>query len=138
MRLLTLGGSPFGLSQVLTDLNSGKPPTEDELDYIMAVADQAESNNQMRAKKVYRNQLMAAVDAWKTYKDNEGTINEYFERYDVNNSGSLGKKQLCQVCRTGWMNAFFTGFAPLFSCQAVQTISQSRFGPEKRGCVQTN
>lgn len=83
--------------EVLKDLNSDKPPTEDELDYILAVADQAESNNQPQAKRVYRNQLMAAVDAWKTYKDNEGTINEYFDRYDVSKTGSLGKKQLCQL-----------------------------------------
>jgi len=96
-----VGGGGGRIPQFLKDLNNGVSPTRDELDYVMTAADRARAGDgevgamlfdprrdetprgtagHGHRRRVSRQQLVYAVDAWKAYKDNEAIINAFFDR----------------------------------------------------------
>mmetsp|Transcript_13459 Transcript_13459/g.18426 ORF Transcript_13459/g.18426 Transcript_13459/m.18426 type:complete len:199 (-) Transcript_13459:230-826(-) len=79
------------LTQLLTELNKGSPPSAEERDFILNTADGVSGN---KNKEIDKNELMVAIDAWKSYVDNKELIHSYFDKYDTNRSGVLERDQL--------------------------------------------
>ncbi|KAK3271586.1 hypothetical protein CYMTET_20080 [Cymbomonas tetramitiformis] len=88
--------SKLQLTKLLTDLNQGNIPTEEELAMVLHVADAADGKlNGM----VDRKEFLLAIDAWKSYQDNLELIRTTMQTYDINNSGVLERDQLAQLLK---------------------------------------
>mmetsp|Transcript_7756 Transcript_7756/g.14624 ORF Transcript_7756/g.14624 Transcript_7756/m.14624 type:complete len:209 (+) Transcript_7756:130-756(+) len=82
------------LCSLLQELNGDVAPTEEEVDYVMAVADDSDGEKNHR---VDRHELVVAVEAWNKYKEHESEIASYFDKYDTDRSGVLNHDQLMQL-----------------------------------------
>jgi len=79
--------------QLLTDLDSSTPPntppTEEELNVIMQLADDKCSNN-----AIDLSELKTAMTAWHVYTTTRKDIEQALKKYDVSNSGKLEVDEL--------------------------------------------
>uniref|UniRef100_A0A7S0YS44 EF-hand domain-containing protein n=1 Tax=Hemiselmis tepida TaxID=464990 RepID=A0A7S0YS44_9CRYP len=79
------------LGEMLTDLNDGEAPSDEEVLWVLRVAD---SKNQDVDDRLDVTELDAAIETWNSYLANRTMIADAFRRYDTNNSGKLEAHQL--------------------------------------------
>eukprot|EP00281_Chroomonas_sp_CCMP1168_P023599 CAMPEP_0206231934 /NCGR_PEP_ID=MMETSP0047_2-20121206/11118_1 /ASSEMBLY_ACC=CAM_ASM_000192 /TAXON_ID=195065 /ORGANISM="Chroomonas mesostigmatica_cf, Strain CCMP1168" /LENGTH=214 /DNA_ID=CAMNT_0053655579 /DNA_START=88 /DNA_END=732 /DNA_ORIENTATION=+ len=79
------------VGDMLQDLNKGVRPTDEEITWVLHVAD---SQNMDLDNELDVNEIEHAIDAWHSYTSNANMIKDVFNRYDINNSGQLEKPQL--------------------------------------------
>lgn len=79
------------LGDMLQDLNKGNRPTDEEILWVLRVAD---SKNQDRDDMISVDELKDAIDTWVGYHKNAPLIKDVFKRYDTNRSGKLEHDQL--------------------------------------------
>jgi len=79
--------------KLLTDLDSSTPqdtpPTEEELNFIMHLADDKCEND-----AIDLSELKTAITAWHVYTTTRNDIEQALSKYDVSNSGSLEADEL--------------------------------------------
>ena len=76
---------------LLTDLDYSTPPgtkpTEEEIAFVMQVADKS------RNKRIDREELVGAITIWNSYLQDKASIDEVLDKYDTDKSGSLSHNQ---------------------------------------------
>mmetsp|Transcript_65025 Transcript_65025/g.135549 ORF Transcript_65025/g.135549 Transcript_65025/m.135549 type:complete len:198 (-) Transcript_65025:106-699(-) len=74
------------LGDLLQDVNNGERPTEEEIQWVLQVADRqdGEVSDQLGVADV-----QVAVNTWRAYRENKEHIDQVFEKYDADKSGKL-------------------------------------------------
>mmetsp|Transcript_43859 Transcript_43859/g.103720 ORF Transcript_43859/g.103720 Transcript_43859/m.103720 type:complete len:211 (+) Transcript_43859:126-758(+) len=80
------------LKKLLTDIESGTPegsePTEEEIDWIIRVADRGKDDC------IQLDELGEAISCWKTYLKKKPLLEEKLAKYDVDKTGTLSKQEI--------------------------------------------
>eukprot|EP00756_Hemistasia_phaeocysticola_P027526 Hpha_TRINITY_DN16122_c1_g2::TRINITY_DN16122_c1_g2_i2::g.7276::m.7276 len=84
------------LVKLLTELthtsSAGEKPTDQEVDYILLVADRRHNG------AINVEELPDAIAAWKSYQREKPTLDRFLQKHDDNQSGGLSKEQMA-----GWL-----------------------------------
>lgn len=88
----TLGQKELG--DLLQDLNKGDRPSDEEILWVLRVAD---SKSKDLDDRIGADELEAAIDTWVGYQKNMPLIKDVFKRYDTNRSGKLERDELSAV-----------------------------------------
>mmetsp|Transcript_11717 Transcript_11717/g.21298 ORF Transcript_11717/g.21298 Transcript_11717/m.21298 type:complete len:212 (-) Transcript_11717:109-744(-) len=80
------------LRKLLTDIESGTPvgaePTEEEIDWIIRVADRGGD------ECIQLNELGDAISCWKTYLNKKELLEEKLAKYDLDHTGTLSRTEV--------------------------------------------
>lgn len=82
--------------KLLTDLEDGgkgNPPTDEELNFVLRRAGSADDNLEAA-------ELIPALAAWTSYKENKPFIDAVMDKFDTDKSGSLDKAQLKEFLKS--------------------------------------
>jgi len=81
------------VSQWLSSIAQGQPATEDEIKWVIVMANQQKTNNFENAS-IAPEDFSRAIEAWMSYRECKLEIDDIFKKYDLDSSGSLDKVQL--------------------------------------------
>eukprot|EP01005_Ploeotia_sp_CARIB1_P001501 NODE_425_length_852_cov_392.177931_g416_i0.p1 GENE.NODE_425_length_852_cov_392.177931_g416_i0~~NODE_425_length_852_cov_392.177931_g416_i0.p1 ORF type:complete len:193 (-),score=41.41 NODE_425_length_852_cov_392.177931_g416_i0:219-797(-) len=82
------------LTDLLTELNDGDPPTPNEVQWVLYSADKSDGSLNNR---VDRHEIEEGIKAWKAFKEHKPEIESIFKKYDTDNTGKLEAPELKKV-----------------------------------------
>eukprot|EP00931_Biecheleriopsis_adriatica_P110104 TRINITY_DN84388_c0_g1_i1.p1 TRINITY_DN84388_c0_g1~~TRINITY_DN84388_c0_g1_i1.p1 ORF type:complete len:206 (-),score=59.87 TRINITY_DN84388_c0_g1_i1:124-741(-) len=86
------------VSKLLTDLDhstpAGTPPTEEELNFIMAVADDSGDGS------LQRKELENAIKSWSLYTSKRAELEKALKQFDTSGSGALERNELQEYLKS--------------------------------------
>jgi len=80
----------------LSSISQGNPPSEDEVKWVIVMANQQRTNDYTNAA-IKPEDFSRAIDAFLSYRECKDEIEGIFQKYDVDKSGSLDKGQLTNL-----------------------------------------
>jgi len=74
------------LGDLLQDVNEGVRPSDEEIQWVLQVADRQDGN---ATGSLSLSEVQVAINTWRAYKENKEQIDQVFEKYDTDRSGKL-------------------------------------------------
>mmetsp|Transcript_40982 Transcript_40982/g.82071 ORF Transcript_40982/g.82071 Transcript_40982/m.82071 type:complete len:198 (+) Transcript_40982:181-774(+) len=74
------------LGDLLQDVNGGERPSEEEIQWVLQVADRQDGNV---SDQLGINDVQVAINTWRAYRENKEHIDQVFAKYDQDGSGKL-------------------------------------------------
>jgi len=86
------------LADLLTQVNHGTRPTEEEIEWVFNVADNSDGK-ESAGGTISFTEFKVAIKSWKTYMENKATIDTVFEKYDQDKTGKLEFSDLKEMLK---------------------------------------
>jgi len=84
------------MRQLITQLNNGQAPSEEE---VKMIADSVDRRGGRNDGAVDKDELKEVLLEWRNYKEHAEIIEEKFEQYDTNKQGTLDRIELAALLK---------------------------------------
>mmetsp|Transcript_7326 Transcript_7326/g.14551 ORF Transcript_7326/g.14551 Transcript_7326/m.14551 type:complete len:206 (+) Transcript_7326:182-799(+) len=84
------------VSKWLSSIAQGQPATEDEIKWVIVMANQKRAND-FESASIAPAEFSRAIEAWMSYRECKREIDEIFQKYDTDSSGGLDRTQLTNL-----------------------------------------